>query len=142
MSLIIRKPLESLNAYLKRLRESKGISQNDWAKAAGVDQPQVSRWEKGKGEPGVDNLQGIAGLLGSSVAVLIGDKPPEFAPPRDPSPEEMALYILDALNLPEAKLSAIRAILSATPGEMTCITTACSIVHDRLATLKQDKLAR
>jgi transcriptional regulator with XRE-family HTH domain len=106
------KHANSLRIRLKALREDKKISQADWAKAAGVAQNQVVRWEKGQGEPGIDSLKGIADFLGTKVAALVGDEAPAFAPPRKPTAEEMALHVLGALGLPGEKLAAISAILN------------------------------
>lgn len=130
--MIQRKPKESLNDFLKRLREHRGITQAAWGKAAGVDQSQVWRWENGKGEPGVDNLRGISGLTGLSVAALIGDKAPEFAPPREMKPEEKALAVLEAFKLPETKLEIIRAILLSEEGEIIGVRAAADTLIKRL----------
>jgi transcriptional regulator with XRE-family HTH domain len=82
---------------LRRLREERSVTQSDWARAAGVHQSQVARWEKDSGEPGIDSLRGMARHLGITLAALVGDEAPAFAPPRAPTPEEMALAVLKAL---------------------------------------------
>lgn len=90
---------EALNQFLKRIREELDISQHHWGLAMGVDQGQVSRWERGKGEPGVDNLKGLAKLLGTTVAVLIGEEAAPIAPPAPTPTSKDALDRLEAARL-------------------------------------------
>lgn len=46
----------SLGEQLKKLRESKGFSQEDVAKKIGVTRQAVYKWENGKSYPDIDNL--------------------------------------------------------------------------------------
>ena len=112
MDLISRKPSESLNAFLKRVREWAKISQARWAEAAGVDQGQVSRWESGKGEPGVGHLKGIAQLLGTTIGAVVGDEKLSFAPPRPPTAEELTIEMLRRFGVDKNNLEKIAEILS------------------------------
>lgn len=103
---------ETLNRRLLRLREEYGLSQTQWAEALGVEQSQVSRWEKSaRGEPEVSSLKNLGGHLGITVAAIIGDEQPKPAAPRATTPEEMALAVLSALLPPGAKRDLIKLIL-------------------------------
>lgn len=116
------KSLESLNQRLKRLRMEWGFSQTDWAKAAKVATSQVGRWEStGRGEPSIDSLRGIAALKGITLAALIGDEVPAFAPPRQPTPEEFAAAFIKGSGI-DAKRKAICLLaLTATPDDVDFI---------------------
>ena len=65
-----------MNSYLtgsimKRLRESKGLTQSALAEKLGVSDKAVSKWETGKGYPDITLLEPIAKTLGVSVAELL-----------------------------------------------------------------------
>lgn len=66
------KSLESFGARLKRIRESKGLTQDELASRVKTTQAQVSRWEKGQ-IPGIDEGPQIALGLNVSVLELIGE---------------------------------------------------------------------
>lgn len=52
-------------------REAKGMSQRDLSSASGVMQADISKIEKGKGNPTLTTLQKIAKSLGRTVASLM-----------------------------------------------------------------------
>ena len=54
------------------LRALHGMGQNDLAKAIGVAQCTVSRWERGEKAPSIRALPAIAEALGCAVEYLIG----------------------------------------------------------------------
>jgi transcriptional regulator with XRE-family HTH domain len=66
---------------LKRAREGAGITQEQLAERVGVDQVQVSKWERNDTMPRADRLAAIADGLGDVQALywlLTGDgKPPK-----------------------------------------------------------------
>lgn len=104
---------ESLNRKLRDLRIEKEVSQAKWAKAAGVHTSQVGRWESdGKGIPDVFGLKGIADLLGIKLAALVGDEQPQYAAPREPTPEEMLLFIVKRMKLKGPRADLIELALS------------------------------
>lgn len=57
-------------AIIKRLREEKGMTQNELAKQLCVSEKTVSRWETGRGYPDITLVEPIADILGISVAEL------------------------------------------------------------------------
>ena len=57
---------------IKNLRESKGISQKDFALMIGVSNSRLSNWEQGKNRPDVNNLSRICEVLGVSADNLLG----------------------------------------------------------------------
>lgn len=56
---------------IKRLRESRGMTQDDLAKALGVTRPAVSQWESGWSHPRMGTIEKIAGYFGVTPAELI-----------------------------------------------------------------------
>lgn len=58
---------------LRKMREERGLSQEELASAAGVRQGNISRLERGKvASPGIDLLSKVAAGLGVSVEELTG----------------------------------------------------------------------
>lgn len=55
---------------IKRLREEKGLTQNELAQKLCVSEKTVSRWETGRGYPDITLIEPIADTLGISVAEL------------------------------------------------------------------------
>ena len=47
---------------LKELRKSRGLTQDELAEAIYVSRTAVSKWESGRGYPGIDSLKEIAGF--------------------------------------------------------------------------------
>lgn len=58
-------------ATIKRLRESKGITQAQLAEMIGVGSKAVSKWETSKGLPDISMIEPLAKALGVSVAELM-----------------------------------------------------------------------
>lgn len=103
--------LEDLPRKLKKLRESAGLGQSDLARMAGVTQAQISNYEIGKQFPGVETTVRLAAALGITLADLIEQENPAFAPPRPARKEEMALWILEEIGISQVRLDQMRAIL-------------------------------
>ena len=61
---------------IKRLRQAKGLSQEDLAMHLNVVRQTVSKWEKGTSLPDVRMLLEIAGVLEVSVQELLGNQTP------------------------------------------------------------------
>lgn len=57
---------------LKELRQQKGVSQREIAKAVGVSQTGFLRWEQGKNQPTLENLMELCKYFDVSVDYLIG----------------------------------------------------------------------
>lgn len=57
---------------LKNLRLARNLSQADVAEHLGIEQPEVSRWERGERSPSTQRLISLSKLYGVSVEVLAG----------------------------------------------------------------------
>lgn len=63
------------NEKLQQLRKQKGLTQEELARALYVSRTAVSKWESGRGYPGIDSLKAIAAFFGVSVDDLLsGDQ--------------------------------------------------------------------
>jgi len=60
---------------IKKLREQRGMTQNELAASVGVSNKAVSKWETGKGLPDISLLQPLAQTLGVSVIELMNGEP-------------------------------------------------------------------
>lgn len=103
--------LEDLPRKLKKLRESAGLGQSELARMAGVTQAQISNYEIGKQFPGVETVVRLAAAFGITVAELIEQDSPTAAPPRPPSKEEMALWVMEGIGISRVRLDQMRYIL-------------------------------
>lgn len=56
---------------LSEIRKRRGLTQSQLAERMGVEQPTVQRWEKGKREPDLGQLQTLAGVLGITAGELL-----------------------------------------------------------------------
>lgn len=57
-------------AMIKRLRESKGMTQQQLAEKLAVSDKAISRWETGRGYPDISLIELLAGALGVSIIEL------------------------------------------------------------------------
>lgn len=57
---------------IKELRAEKGVSQMTLAKALGLSQSAVAKWELGKTEPTASALVALSEYFGESVDYLLG----------------------------------------------------------------------
>ena len=57
---------------LKRLREKKGLTQDQLAERVMVTRQAVSRWENGETQPGTDTLKLLSGEFDVSINTLLG----------------------------------------------------------------------
>ena len=69
----------SIGNNIKRLRESKGMTQYALSKAIGVSQQSIDQWERGLSNPRKKNMDKIAGLFNVTPNELFGifSKPKE-----------------------------------------------------------------
>lgn len=58
---------------LKVLREKNGLTQTEFAQAAGVSQQCVAKWETGKAMPKASRLPELAKTLNCSIEKLLED---------------------------------------------------------------------
>ena len=57
---------------IKTVRESAGLTQEELARAVGVDRVTVANWESGKTEPKLSQARKIANLCGAKIENMIG----------------------------------------------------------------------
>jgi transcriptional regulator with XRE-family HTH domain len=96
---LLTKPSKLLGHNLGMAIKARGITQHALAALSGVGRTQLSRYVSGHKCPNVDNLAAIAIALGVSIDALLGiTVTPPPAPPRDPTKEEIAAFILKALG--------------------------------------------
>lgn len=63
------------NEKIQQLRKQKGLTQEELANALFVSRTAVSKWESGRGYPGIDSLKRIAEFYGVTVDELLsGDQ--------------------------------------------------------------------
>lgn len=58
-------------SFIKKLREEKGLTQNQLAEKLFVSDKAVSKWETGKGYPDISLIEDLANVLGISVIELL-----------------------------------------------------------------------
>ena len=56
---------------IARRRKEQGLSQGELAERIHVTDKAVSKWETGRGMPGIDSLEPLAEVLGLSVSELL-----------------------------------------------------------------------
>ena len=57
-------------AMIKRLRENRGMTQQQLAGKLAVSDKAISRWETGRGYPDISLVEPLAGALGVSIIEL------------------------------------------------------------------------
>jgi transcriptional regulator with XRE-family HTH domain len=63
------------NEKLQELRKQKGLTQEEFAETLFVSRAAVSKWESGRGYPGIDSLKAIAKFFGITIDELLsGDE--------------------------------------------------------------------
>lgn len=60
-----------LNTKIQQLRKQKGLTQEELAAALYVSRTAISKWESGRGYPGIDSLKAIAKFFHVSVDELL-----------------------------------------------------------------------
>lgn len=60
----------TIGEWLAEQRRARGVTQAEVADACGVDQPMISRWERGTGRPYADQLARWAQALGLTPAEI------------------------------------------------------------------------
>lgn len=90
-----------LNENIKKLRKTKGLSQEELAIKLNVVRQTVSKWENGLSVPDSSMLIALADELDTSVGVLLGE------PVTEPMPDDLKTISekLEVINLQLAKRS-------------------------------------
>ena len=63
-----------IGEQITRYRKGRNLTQEELGKAVGVSTQAVSRWETGRGMPGLDSLEPLSKALGLSVSELLSGK--------------------------------------------------------------------
>jgi XRE family transcriptional regulator, fatty acid utilization regulator len=61
-----------LGERIRSVRERRGMSQHDLARASGVGRSQIARAETGRGMMSIPHIRALARALGTSVDYLVG----------------------------------------------------------------------
>lgn len=116
-----------LSGNIRRLRESKGLSQGELAVRLNVVRQTVSKWERGLSVPDADLLIALSEALGQPVSALLGEAVAE------PKADELAALAekLEAVNLQlarqkETRRKVLRGILLAVAAA-TALSLACLV---------------
>ena len=116
-----------LSENIRRLRESKGLSQGELAVRLNVVRQTVSKWERGLSVPDADLLIALSEALGQPVSALIGEAVAE------PKADELAALAekLEVVNLQlarqkETRRKVLRGILLAVAAA-TALALACLV---------------
>lgn len=116
-----------LSENIRRLRESKGLSQGELAVRLNVVRQTVSKWERGLSVPDADLLIALSEALGQPVSALLGEAVAE------PKADELAALAekLEVVNLQlarqkETRRKALRGILLAVAAA-TALALACLV---------------
>ena len=67
-----------LSRNLKKMRESKGITQAELASVLGITQQAVARWERDKSEPDADTLKQLSKFFNVSIDYLLDNEDNNF----------------------------------------------------------------
>lgn len=80
-----RVKLKIVGERIARRRTDLGLSQEELAERSGIDQPQLSRYEKGENVPTISTLLKLAPVLDCTIGYLVGAEPTP-RPPEPPAP--------------------------------------------------------
>ena len=94
-----------LNENIKKIRKSKGLSQEELAIKLNVVRQTVSKWENGLSVPDSSMLIILANELDTTVSELLGE--PVAEPVAEPTPDDLKIISekLEVINLQLAKRS-------------------------------------
>lgn len=123
-----------LNENIKKLRKSKGLSQEELAIKLNVVRQTVSKWENGLSVPDSSMLIALADELDVSVGVLLGETVTE------PMPDDLKTISekLEVINLQLAKRSMVR--LKAIRGILISVCALIVITFIILAAMQSSYL--
>ncbi|MBQ9545211.1 MAG: helix-turn-helix transcriptional regulator [Clostridia bacterium] len=82
------------NEKLQKLRTNKGLTQEELSKKLFVSRTAVSKWESGRGYPGIDSLKAIAKFFDVTLDELIGSEELVFAAEQDVKRSDRTLRAL------------------------------------------------
>lgn len=76
----------SIANNIKRLREQKGLTQEELARALGMSRPAVTQWETGWSQPRMGTVEKLAAFFGVPKSEIIDDAPAHPDLPADAIP--------------------------------------------------------
>ena len=71
---------QAIGQRIQARRRAQSLSQEDLAHRLGVNQGQVSAWERGTRSLRLEEAMAIAKVLQTTVGCLVGEPPPDTAP--------------------------------------------------------------
>lgn len=95
---------------LRKLRESRGISQQKLADILGITQQSIYKYEKLKIEPDIGTLVLMADYFNTTVDYLIGHTPPDCPEELELTKDEWAL-LRDYRQLSESERDSIQLVI-------------------------------
>jgi transcriptional regulator with XRE-family HTH domain len=116
--------LATVGENLRRLRERRGLHQNDLARDSGISQPTISILERDMRDPHTETLRKLADALGVPITALFAEDPePQGPPPEPKTPVTMLSNEAFDKRLREAATEAIaRALRNALDEEITALS--------------------
>lgn len=96
---------------LRDLRQQRGFKQTELAQLAGVNNGNLSRYERGSAQPSAEVLRRLADSLGVSVAYLIEGEPSGLSPSL-PDPE-LRQHLQELERLPDEDRQVIKSLIEA-----------------------------
>jgi transcriptional regulator with XRE-family HTH domain len=106
---------QTIASNIKRLLASKGITQVDLAKNSHMPHAQLHGYLSGRNKPGTDKIEAIAKALDVGIEELFGVPPSPNLPVREPTPEEIAGFIIKGFGIDPRKKDIMETV--ATLGE-------------------------
>ena len=88
------------NEKLRELRKNRGLTQEELAQALFVSRTAISKWESGRGYPGIDSLKEISRFFSVTIDELICTQEIITA-----AEEEKVAQIREQLSDPEMEVS-------------------------------------
>lgn len=93
----------STGANIKRLREQRGLTQEELGKMIDVSRSTITQWERGWTTPRMGNVQLLAGALGVSTADIIADELPPSNAIKPATPKPAYAPLLGRVHAGEAQ---------------------------------------
>lgn len=111
LALLLYFGVNTMVKNLRKLRMSKGVSQQTLADYLGIAQQSFNRYEKDKIEPDIASLILLADYFNTTVDYLIGHTPPEDPQELELTKDEWAL-LRDYRQLSESERESIRLVIN------------------------------
>lgn len=93
----------STGANIRRLREQRGLTQEQLGKMVDVSRSTITQWERGWTTPRMGNVQLLAGALGVSTADIIADELPPSNAIKPATPKPAYAPLLGRVHAGEAQ---------------------------------------